>query len=816
MKRELLHCLVAFALTLLASASGHAQAVIDAPLPLETQPFGNLTLVEEINTATATPSFQSPAGASSVATVLGRSARIMSMSPDAKAFAYRIGTGRGLVAGRAYVLEVEYPDDVARTIYVANRGADLVRGLATGKAVGDARRQFTRSTLESLDYPQSQQWTSLRSLFVLHERFSTLKAERNAVCANRNLLPADGFDVVVFQNKQWDDPRGSGAAIGKIRLYEVSNAATLPAPINYPSAPLPRRHLFWREEMADEAVSSNNAVQRAFAQPIDWFQAKITLARFYGFNTLGKDLMEWGHNQGFDGGDAQWIWNAQPPLVDIWTQIVARAGAAGLSVLPYFEYGGSIGACSGANCGYRSLGAQRRTKKLWDGVYTTCGNTSYYTCVWWTEGYSADVTDPDTLIDLQHLIDRTVIAHRNVADFVGIWLRTRQTKLPISFSPATLARYNADVPAQPRTIAQLRNDEASRASYYDWWYGKRRSLLLNVRDYMRSGLGDAFAQVHFSAYPGEPPPPAYTTPAEANLTNLISDDVSWWNTYAASLSGNADPDVANWYRWQWGGFTPAQALTQRQHYNGVFKTFAIPSSGSERPEETHSAPPPDPLRYASTNGISMTLPFGTGLYTVGDVQLFSDFSNDAGQTLTHFYPLNEDNGAAFEDAACTTHYAVSPTEPFQGRVGYTAVAVDRAGPYVTLAEARALANGNPINIGYLESSSFSRGEPAYVRRFNRALLSLPALAAATRTGAASDAAVVVREIVTAQGNYYAVINTALAPKTAVTVQLGGSGVVQDLLAGTALASTQLRFDLYPGEVRTFRVGGDAIFANGFQ
>ena len=816
MKRELLHCLAAFALTLLASASGHAQAVVDAPLPLETQPFGNLTLVEEIDTATATPSFQSPAGASSVATVLGRSARVMTLSPDAKAFAYRIGAGRGLVAGRAYVLDVEYPDDVARTIYVANRGADFVRGLATGKSVGDARRQFTRSTLESLDYPQSQQWTSMRSLFVLHERFSTLKAERNAVCANRNLLPADGFDVVIFQNKQWDDPRGSGAAIGKIRLYEVANAAALPAPINYPGAPLPRRHLFWREEMADEAVSSNTIAQRAFAQPIDWFQAKITLARFYGFNTLGKDLMEWGHNQGFDGGDAQWIWNAQPPLVDIWTQIVARAGAAGLSVLPYFEYGGSIGACSGANCGYRSLGAQRRTKKLWDGVYTTCGNTSYYTCVWWTEGYSADVTDPDTLIDLQHLIDRTVIAHRNVADFVGIWLRTRQTKLPISFSPATLARYNADVPAQPRTIAQLRNDEASRTSYYDWWYGKRRALLLDVRDYVRSGLGDPFAQVHFSAYPGEPPPPAYTTPAEPNLTSLITDDVAWWNTYAASLSGNADPDVANWYRWQWGGFTPAQALAQRQHYNGVFKTFAIPASGTERPEETHSAPPPDPQRYASTNGISMTLPFGTGLYTVGDVQLFTDFSNDAGQTLTHFYPLNEDNGAAFEDAACTTHYAVSATEPFQGRVGYTAVAVDRAGPYVTLAEARALANGNPINIGYLESSSFSRGEPAYVRRFNRALLTLPALAATTRAGAASDAAVVVREIATAQGNYYAVINTALTPKTAVTVQLGGSGAVQDLLAGTALASTQLRFDLYPGEVRTFRVGGDVIFANGFQ
>jgi hypothetical protein len=817
MNSKLLHCLAGCVLALVATREAPAQAVVDAPLPLEAQPFGALTLVEEIDTATAAPWFESPAGASSVATRLGRAARVMPMSPDAKALGYRIGTGRGLVAGRAYVLEVEYPDDVPRTIFVANRGADFVRGFATGRSVGDARRQFTRSTLESLNYPQTQTWTSYRSLFVLHERFSILKAERNAVCANRSLLPADGFDVVVFQNKTWDDPAGAGVAIGKIRLYEVTNPAALPAAIDYPPAPLPRRHLFWREEMADEAVSANVVNKRAFAQPIDWFDAKIRLARFYGFNTLGKDLMEWGHNQGFDGGNAQWIWNSQPPLVDIWTQIVARAGAAGLSVMPYFEYGGSVGACTGANCGYLSLGAQRRTKKLWDGVYTTCGNLSYYTCVWWTENVSADVTDPDTLVDLKHILDRTVIAHRNVADFAGVWLRTRQTKLPISFSPAALARYNADRPGTPRTITQLRNDEASRASYYDWWYGERRDLLVAVRDYIRSGLGDTDTQVHFTAYPGEPVPPAFTTPGEANMTNLVTDDVAWWNNYAATLNGNPDPDVANWYRWQWSGFTPAQMLSQRQHYNGVFKTFPIATSGTERAEETHGTPPPDPARYATTDGVAMTLPFGIGLYTVDDAQLFTEFGNASGQTLTHYYPLNEDNGESFEDQACTTHYAVSATEPFQGRVGYVSVAVDRAGPYATMAEARALANGNPVNIGYLESSSFSRGEPAYVRRYNRALLSLPALPATTRAGAASDAAVVVREIATAQGTYYAVINTALTSKTAVTVTLGGTGAVRDLLAGTTLASTRLRFDLYPGEVRTFRVGGsDTIFANGFQ
>ena len=816
MKRALLYTLAGCLMTLAAATEAPAQAIVDAPLPLETQPFGNLTLVDEIDTALTAPGFQSPANASTVAQRLGRNARVMPVARDAKALAYRIGQNKGLVANRAYVLEVEYPDDLPRMTYIANRGADFVRGFALGKSAADSRAQFTRSTMESMSYPQSQQWQSFRSLFFLHERFSALKAERDATCANRNLVPADGFDVMIFQNKTFDDPPSTGVAIGKIRLYAVNDAAALPAAINYPPPSLPRRHLFWREEMADEAVSAGDVNKRAFAQAIDWFQSKINLAKFYGFNTMGKDLMEWGHNQGFDGANPQWIWNAQPPLVDIWAQIVERAGAAGLSVLPYFEYGGSVGGCTGGSCGYFSLGAQRRTRKLWYGVNNVCGNTLNYTCVTWTEGFSADVTDPDTLTDLERIMDRAVIRLRNSADFLGVWFRMRQSKLPISFSPETLARYNADTPAQQRTLVQLRNDESSRASYYDWWFGKRRGLLVAVRDYVRAGLGNPDAQVHFTAFNSEPVPVAYETPASSNMTTLVTDDVAWWNTYAASLGTDPDPQVSNWYRWQWGGYTPTQALTQRQHRNGLFMHIPVPANG---PEEEHSTPPPDPLRYTSTDGISMTLPIGTSLYTVDDKALFAEFTSNGGQTLTHFYPLNEDNGQSLTtaDPPCTQHWGVSEAEPFQGRVGYTAVAVDRAGPYVTLPEARALANGNPVNIGYLESSSFSRGEPAYVRRFNRALLSLPALAATTLANAASDTAVVVREIVSNAGTYYAVINTALTAKTGVTVTLGGSGQVVDLLAGTSLASSRLRFDLYPGEVRTFRVGaGDSIFRDGFE
>jgi hypothetical protein len=72
--------------------------------------------------------------------------------------AWVIGRAKGLKPGAAYLLEVEYPDDVPRTLFVANRGADLVRGFATGAAAGDCRQQYVQPSIESLNYPQTGQW----------------------------------------------------------------------------------------------------------------------------------------------------------------------------------------------------------------------------------------------------------------------------------------------------------------------------------------------------------------------------------------------------------------------------------------------------------------------------------------------------------------------------------------------------------------------------------------------------------------------------------------------------------------------------------
>jgi hypothetical protein len=91
-----------------------------------------LPVVDEIDPASQPPVHQFPDDASRVATVLGRPARVLQAGDRPKVMAWVIGRAKGLKPGAAYLLEVEYPDDMPRTLFVANRGADLVRGFATG------------------------------------------------------------------------------------------------------------------------------------------------------------------------------------------------------------------------------------------------------------------------------------------------------------------------------------------------------------------------------------------------------------------------------------------------------------------------------------------------------------------------------------------------------------------------------------------------------------------------------------------------------------------------------------------------------------
>ncbi len=127
---------------------------------------------------------------------------------------------------------------------------------------------------------------------------------------------------------------------------------------------LPRRRLFWREEMAD-GVIDRKIDPPAIVNPLDWYRHKAELMRFLGMNTYSKDLLEFGACQHWDPsalGGNDWVF-FDSKTKDLWGEIVALMGSYDLDVLPYYEYSGSKG--------YQGLGNQRRSKPLTrDDAYT--------------------------------------------------------------------------------------------------------------------------------------------------------------------------------------------------------------------------------------------------------------------------------------------------------------------------------------------------------------------------------------------------------------------------------------------------------------
>ena len=136
------------------------------------------------------------------------------------------------------------------------------------------------------------------------------------------------------------------------------------------------------------------------------------------------------------------------------------------------------------------------------------------------------------------------------------------------------------------------------------------------------------------------------------------------------------------------------------------------------------------------------------------------------------------------------------------KLGYYVVDFELAGPYCMLAEARALANGDPRYIGYLYGNSLQRGFPQYVRAFYAAFLALPALPSRKLERAASHPDVVVRAIPTPEdGVWFAIINTGMNPAQQVRMsakfaQLSG---LRNYLTGKPVSAAE-PLTLYPGQV----------------
>ena len=727
-------------------------------------PFGRVQLVDEVNCGAADPGHQfreSPAGVSRVETILGQPCRVLPPSAgEANYLAYRIGKWKLLKPGAAYVLAVEYPEDAPRSVIVMNGGNETSRGFHTGTTLGEALHpKYVNNNPESLRAPLSGRYEKWTLYFNLHDRFPDLAFIRGV--KERRLTAADGFDVVIAQFSAENDPTSRGAAVSRIRLYEVIDEAALVQPPRRPPAPLPRRHIFWREEMADGVIESDQEPERGVKNRLDYYRYKANQMGFLGISSFSKDLLEFGACQHWDSsphGGNDWVHFASSTK-DLWGQIVALMGRQGFGVLPYYEYAGSKGD--------KGLGYQRRCQPL--------TRDDAYTPIAWIESANADITDPDTRADFKKMLDLTVVRLRSQAHFEGIWLRPRG-QLPMSFADATRERFARDANAGKRiSRAELRSDPALLKRYEDWWFSQRREFLIAMRDYLRE-QGIADAKVLFTAEASEP-----GTSFPTWEQRVVTDDPEAWRGILAAPEHRRD------YK------TVVPISTGRVGQEGLYLEAlqAAPLNWGNW-EIPHANPPADPSRYRDTPGVLMTHCFNRA-YTVESSNTFAAFRGPSGLALIRHYSLNENMLFDRQD---------------KEKLGYFVADIERAGPACMMAEALAVANGDPTMLGYLHGGNFGRGFPQYVSEFNANFLALPALPSERLSDACADKEVVVRAIRTpGHGTFLAVVNTGFNAKGRSLIRLPTAGRVTDAVSGKSLEARAgtVEVALHPFELRSLRI-----------
>ena len=716
------------------------------PGPVDTRGFASfeseLTLLQEVDLATVEPDWTHPAevSPSEVQTLLGSPARVLPPGSEWSAMSYTLGEGLGLEAGKDYLLELVYPEDVSRSMFVINRGAETMRGFHTGAALGDALGGYTHPNPESLDLPLSGTDSVWQQFFTLHDRFPGVED------LGRTQVPADGIDVVILTLSESQNPMSAGSAGRTLRLYEVTGDVSLP--VTMPPEDLPRRHVFWREEMADAVIDANSdPTGWGFDDRMDWYRNKIRLMRFLGVNTLGKDLLEFGTNQGGQSSDWRWYYNNDDPMR--WNDLLALAADSGVSVIPYFEYAGSVGPD-----GY---GSSWPCSTLNPALET-------YTHIWWSERYCVDVSDPAALTDVIRLLDETLVPYSSQNDFVGAWFRTRPSHIPMGFADATLRRFEGDMGLDADSVsrATLAASETEMSAYKDWWYGQRREFLLGIRDHLQSHVaGDAvvlFTADHSESGRSLPGNVVVTDDPDATTARLAEVGRTGWTAvdFETTIADDAYrtallSEPFTWGDWEWN----------------------------------HSIPPPDPDRYALTEDVLMTYSMSKA-FTVSATNAFEDFRTPTGLAAIRHYELNE-NAAG-------------------GPLGYFVSDVEPAGLYSMRVEALAMANGDPRYLGYLAGHNWNHGFPTVARLFYANFLALPALPS-TVVDAASHPDVVVRRIDTpANGTYFAVVHTGLTEEL-VTLDLDAPGTAVHLPTGGVFgsAAASIEVTLAPFELLALHV-----------
>ena len=726
--------------TLLLPALAAAALAAAPASALKLPVYGECTIVDVIDCSKEDHRFADfPAGASRVETVLGKPCRVLDVQDGSSSYLdWRLGEGKNLRPNGAYVVVIEFPDDKPRAFHVRNYGNNSRRSFYTGQSNGDAfEGPIVHHKPESLKIPQSGKYQTWSSLTFLGLRAATRNDK------GKMDIATDGFEIAISQyQKNWH-PLSAGIAVSRILLCEINDEKAAWAKINFPPAPLPRRHIFWREEMADGVTGEGGLCDSNAG--LDWIEQKFRAMKIFGQNTYCKDLLEFGHNQGWDvnwkgrnnlpgAKHPNWMWGGNGHDWDIWGRIVPMAvDKYGFDVLPYYEYGGAAG--QEGLC----LGPQKRAEPLdLDNKPDQRGKN--YTHIWWSEGkLRVDITDPDTLAELEYILDCTIFRFKEQVEkggFAGVLMRPRPGQWAIGFGDATRARFAAEENGgQAVSRADLKANKALYDKYIAW-FGKRRAQFMDeLRAYLeKGGVKNAVAILE-----NDDSETGYPLKDGGSMT---TDDLPFCQ---AALPGKPIVDVND------------PSVVGQHRYLQALRT---PSSTWGCWEWQHASPFCDPEHYQKLRNVWIAMPFHA-LFTVTDPACFQEFRNGNGtDTIIRHYDLNE--GALIQGE--------NP-----GSTGYCMADWEHAGRACMIAEVNAMANGDPVNIGYLMGSNYTRGFPGPVQEFNLNFLALPALPSKVVPNAAKGKNVVVREIdAGAAGKYYAVVHTGYRPQKGVQIRFAGA------------------------------------------
>ena len=733
-------------------------------------PFGKLPLIDEIDLGNPEDvkkhdMQEYPKGVSKVEKIFGKECRVLPNVGGKKYMSFRIGKNKGLEAGKCYLLTVQYPEDKPRTMFIQNVSNKGTRGLHTGNTAGDVFFTYTSNNNESINMPMAGEYRTWKQLFFLHNRY-TKRDWITKKSGYKVLVPANGFAVNIAQSRAENAPLSNGAAVRRIRLFAVPNPDKFNAVYSLPKD-LPKRRLFYRQEMALGSINSEKIQERELDKVQDWYEMKMKTMKFLGMNTYTKPLFVFGRIQGWDMGEPGWYVPHKFPW--LWRSILSLAKKYDFDVLPYLEYAGGTGS--------KGLASKTYAKPL--------GDSKVYTHIKWAEMFNLDITRPDALVDAKKMLRLTILRHKKLANFAGIWFRPRVSQMPISFSQDAVDRFTKETGKSHRIDRKdLRTDKKLLNQYYIWWHKKRKEFMVALIDYLKEG-GINNPQVLFTAYPTEPGPPI-TDFVKGKRAFVVTD-----NPESLKKVFSKPPFVAkkDW-EVQWIPLESNKVKKEKLRSRSVL----LPKFTWGNWEWQHACPRPDPQNYADTPNIFMSYPFNR-LYTVNEPKAMDMFRGKSGLAMIRHYPLNERILA----------------DDIHGKnevLGYFVADVEYTGPYCMVAEARAMANGDPFWIGYLTSNTFNRGFPKYARNFNTAFLSLPALASTIVKGASPDPEVVVREIKTKKhGTYYAIVNTGLKGKKDLKITLPAKGEITDAPTGKIVKSDggKLTLSFYPCELKAINI-----------